>query len=172
MTLEKHIVDTMKEWQIKIGSFDSNIRLYYPKVSLCRHLGLEDTIENEKLREKVEQYLLEIQYLGAVNVSKDGDRYCIMIDKSGCDYVEKNIEEPEFLVGFLNVLKKQKMQDVINYFAEYALKNNTELKMEKEEHGVVLYFENEKADAYMYCIDENEFGITYHRFTREDYEGM
>ena len=172
MTLEKHIVDTMKEWQIKIGSFDSNIRLYYPKVSLCRHLGLEDTIENEKLREKVEQYLLEIQYLGAVNVSKDGDRYCILIDKLGCDYVEQKVAEPEFLRNFLRVLKSQNMQAVIDYFKGFADENGTVLKMEKEEHGVVLYFENEKADAYMYCIDENEFGITYHRFTREDYEGI
>ena len=46
MTLEKHVIDTMKEWQIKIGSFDSNIRLYYPKKSLCRYLDLNIDIDN------------------------------------------------------------------------------------------------------------------------------
>ena len=64
------------------------------------------------------------------------------------------------------------MQAVIDYFKGFADENGTVLKMKKEDHGTVLYFENEKADAYMYCIDENEFGITYHRFTREDYEGI
>lgn len=90
MTLEKHVIDTMKEWQIKIGSFDSNIRLYYPKISLCRCLNLSIDIDNEDLRSYIEQYFTEkIKYLGNVTVNANQDRFCIMVGKEGCDYVEK-----------------------------------------------------------------------------------
>ena len=36
MTLEKHVIDTVKEWQTKIGTDDAGVRLYYPKVSMLR----------------------------------------------------------------------------------------------------------------------------------------
>ena len=172
MTLEKHVIDTMKEWQIKIGSFDSNIRLYYPKISLCRFLNLSIDIDNEELSSYIEQYFTEkIKYLGNVTVSANQDRFCIMVGKEGCDYVEKKIPEPEFLVKFLEILKSQKLQDILDYFREYAIKQGTCVCVEKEEGGLetVLYFADEHVEPYVYCIDENEFGITYHRFTKEDY---
>ena len=28
MTLEKHVIDTVKEWQTKIGTDDAGVRLY------------------------------------------------------------------------------------------------------------------------------------------------
>ena len=31
--LERHIIDTIKEWQMKIGYKEENMRLYYPDVS-------------------------------------------------------------------------------------------------------------------------------------------
>ena len=38
MTLEKHVIDTVKEWQTKIGTDDAGVRLYYPKVSMSEYL--------------------------------------------------------------------------------------------------------------------------------------
>ena len=175
MTLEKHIMDTMKEWQIKIGSFDSNIRLYYPKVSICRHLNLDKDIDNELLCRYTEHYFTEhAQYLGNVRVSAEHDRFCVLVDKTGCDYVEKNIEEPEFLTGFLSILKSQDMQKIIDFFEEYAKAHETKISIRKEENGLetAIAFENECVEPYVYCIDQNEFGITYHRFTKEDFEEL
>lgn len=172
MTLEKHVVDTMKEWQIKIGSFDSDIRLYYPKTSLCRHLNLQNDIESEVLSRYIEKYFADyVKYLGDVTVSAKQDRFCILVGREGCDYVEKNVPEPEFLAKFLEVLKSQKMQNILDYFEEYAKRYGTSLCTEKEEGGLetILYFENNEIEPYVYCIDQNEFGITYHRFSKGDY---
>lgn len=172
MTLEKHIVDTMKEWQIKIGSFDSAIRLYYPKTSLCRYLNLSFDIENEILSGQIEQYFADkVRYLGKVTTSAERDRFCILVGKEGCDYVEKKVPQPEFLTKFLEVLKYQKMQKILDCFEEYAGKHETSICIKKEESGMetVVYFENEEIEPYVYCIDQNEFGITYHRFTKEEY---
>ena len=38
--LKRHIYDTVKEWQMKIGSLDESIGLYYPAESLKSLLGL------------------------------------------------------------------------------------------------------------------------------------
>lgn len=172
MTLEKHIVDTIKEWQIKIGSFDSAIRLYYPKTSLCRYLNLNYDIENNILSRRIEKYFSDkVKYLGKVTVSAECDRFCIMVGKEGSDYVEKEIEQPEFLTKFLEVSKEQKMKKILECFEEYAREHDTGICIKKEESGreTVVYFENEDIEPYVYCIDQNEFGITYHRFTKEDY---
>lgn len=173
MTLEKHVMDTMKEWQIKMGSFDSGIRLYYPKLSICRDLCLDaEGIGNEVLCGYIEHYFEEnAGYLGKVKVTADGKRFCLLVGKEGCDYVEQNVPVPEFLTEFLEVLKEQNMQSVMKYFEEYAKKHGTEVCVQTEEGGqeTVLYFENERVEPYVYCIDHNEFGITYHRFTKEDY---
>lgn len=172
MTLEKHVTDTMKEWQIKIGSFDSNIRLYYPKVSICRYLNMDKDIDNELLCRYMENYFTEhALYLGEVKVSTEHDRFCVLISKGGCDYVEKNIPEPEFLTELLSVLKGQNMQNIVTYFKEYAKEHGTDIVIKREENGLetAIFFNDECVEPYVYCIDQNEFGITYHRFTKEDY---
>ena len=172
MTLEKHLIDTMKEWQIKIGGLTSDMRLYYPKASLCRYLNLQDDIENEVLAKEIEKYFAnQVKYLGEVTVSAKQDRFCILVGREGCDYVEKNVPEPEFLARFLEVLKSQKMQIILDYFEEYAKEHWTTVCTQQEEGGMetILYFEKEEIEPYVYCVDQNEFGITYHRFSKGDY---
>lgn len=176
MILEKHVIDTMKEWQMKIGSFDSGIRLYYPKMSICRDLCLDaETMDNEVLCRYIEHYFEEnAGYLGRITVTADRERLCLLVGKEGCDYVAQNVSEPDFLTAFLEVLKEQDMQSVMNCFEAYAKKHGTEVCVRTEEdgHETVLYFENEWVEPYVYCIDHNEFGITYHRFTKEDYRQL
>lgn len=175
MTLERHVMDTLKEWQIKIGNFESGIRLYYPKTSLCDYLNLDTDIDNGVLGRQIEEYFrVHANFLGDISVSVNQDRFCIWIGKSGCDYIENNVPVPEFLTNFLEILKSQNMSFIQNYFEEYAKRNQTRVCMEREKDdmGIVLYFEDENIEPYVYCIDQNEFGITYHRFTRNEYRNL
>lgn len=175
MTLEKHILDTMKEWQLKMNSIDTDIRLYYPKNSLCRYMKTENDIDNGVLTQKIEAYItMTMPYLGAVSITEQKDRYCIHINKDGCEYVEKNISMPEFLAGLLEELKVQKLESMVSYFEKYAVVHNTKLckKTDEDDGGTILYFADENVEPYVYCIDQNEFGITYHRFTKEEYEEL
>ena len=36
--------------------------------------------------------------------------------------------------------------------------------------GHDFYFDKEGIDDYIYCVEADDFGLTYHRFTKEDYE--
>ncbi|MCI8484458.1 MAG: DUF3877 family protein [Lachnospiraceae bacterium] len=173
MTLKKHVIDTMKEWQMKIGRFDSDLRLYYPKGSLCDYLNLDREMENEALAQAVKQYFAEeAEVLGEIHIEPGQARFCILVGKEGCAYVEQNVPEPEFLTKFLEALKSQKMSKVCECFEIYGQKYGTKVcrESEKDDGGTLFYFEDENVDPYRYCVDENEFGITYHRFTKSDYE--
>ena len=175
MTLEKHIEDTMKEWQMKIGSLDSGMRLYYPKCSLCDYMNLSRDIKNEVLQEYIEKYLAShAGHLGEVKISHDSDRFCLYVGKAGCSYVEQNIPEPEFLTRFLEALKIQDMDAILRVFHDYAKQHGTTVCAEKEEDGIgtALYFENEDVEPYVYCVEQNEFGITYHRFAKSDFGSL
>lgn len=175
MTLEKHVIDTMKEWQIKMGSFDMDIRLYYPKTSLCRYMEMEKDIDNAALVQKIEEYIGAVMpYLGTVLITVKNDRFCIRISKEGCEYVEKNVPMPKFLAGLLEELKVQQLDSMVSYFEKYAAIHNTRLfkKTDEDDGGTILYFADENVEPYVYCIDQNEFGISYHRFTREEYKDL
>ena len=62
MTLEKHVIDTVKEWQTKIGTDDAGVRLYYPKVSLCGYLKLPVEEDSEKICREAEAYAQQGQF--------------------------------------------------------------------------------------------------------------
>ena len=36
----------------------------------------------------------------------------------------------------------------------------------------VCAFVNDTIDKYVYCVEWDEFGTTYHRFTKKDYENL
>lgn len=172
MTLKKHIIDTIKEWQLKIGNIDTDIRLYYPKSSLCDYMEVPESVSNDDLLEMLYDYMEnKVGELGKVNITYNKDRYCIGVLDKGCKYVEDNIETPGFLTDFLAALKTQKFEEILEVFKKYARENNTELVFEKETDGLgtVLYLKDENVEPYVYCVEQDDFGITYHRFAKDDY---
>ena len=65
------------------------------------------------------------------------------------------------------------MEQVRDCFSSYAEKMHTTVEenaSEEHEMGHVFSFSDPSVDEYCYCVEENEFGLTYHRFSREDYE--
>ena len=117
MTLEKHVIDTVKEWQTKIGTDDAGVRLYYPKVSMCGYLKLPVEEDSEKICQEAEAYFEKsVPELGHVTVTEKADRFCVFVSPEGCDYINLEIPVSEFLEGFLKVLKTQDMQQVRAYF--------------------------------------------------------
>lgn len=169
--LEKHIIDTVKEWQMKIGYQKGDMRLYYPEASLKEILE-----EGETLKEALDAFVREVQpRLGKIEISSSGGRYCLDIPEQGCRYIAETVPEPEFLSRLLHIITAGNgtMEQVRQCFRKFAEEKNTVLVEKNEtEHelGCVFYFQDENADEYVYCVEENEFGITYHRFSRKDYE--
>lgn len=200
MDLEKHIIDTIKEWQLKIGYREGNMKLYYPGESLASMLGIagktvvnrqrtgdeengtateDNAVEEATLMPALEKFCKEVEpRLGRIQVTGNYERYCLDISAKGCAYVAAKVEEPRFLKLFLAKLTHpgSRLRDIRECFASYAAENGTAYREEaipEEEHtGYAFYFENAIVEEYVYLVEENEFGLTYHRFTRSDYEKL
>ena len=173
MTLEKHVIDTVKEWQTKIGTDDAGVRLYYPKASVCGYLKLPIEEDSEKICQEAEAYFKKhVPQLRSVEVTEKADRFCVFVGPEGCDYINREIPVSEFLEGFLKVLKTQDMQQVYGYFEAFAKANGTTVCEEDDEEdlGTVLSFADKNVEPYLYCVTDDQFGITYHRFTKDDFD--
>ena len=97
--LEKHITDTIREWQVKIGYEGGTMKLYYPAESLRRSLSLDET---EDLAKALAAFCKNVQpRLGMLAISAVKDRYCVEIPEEGCSYIEREIPVPELLQNLL-----------------------------------------------------------------------
>ena len=104
--------------------------------------------------------------------SEKADRFCVFVSPEGCDYINLEIPVSEFLEGFLKVLKTQDMQQVRAYFQAFAKAHGTTVCEEDDEEdlGTVLSFADKDVEPYLYCVTDDQFGITYHRFTKDDFD--
>lgn len=189
MELKKHIIDTIKEWQLKIGYREGNMKLYYPGESLEALLGIVgESVSKEKLVNALETFCNETEpQLGRIKITGSYERYCLDIPAKGSAYVASKVPEPEFLKLFLQTITGvgATMEKVRECFAVYASEHGTsfvgevprEHETSNEHHahahtGQAFYFEDNTVDEYVYWVEENEFGLTYHRFTKADYEKL
>lgn len=176
--LKKHIIDTIKEWQMKLGYQEEDIRLYYPDESLKDMLGLSQEASEQELQEKLGAFCKSNQNeLGRIAVLREGERYCMDVPKEGCKYIAEHVPDNELLKGILRILasKEKNMQQIRELFQDYAAARGGKLMEEPESwhgHGTVFFFDKDEIDSYVYCMEEDEFGITYHRFSRRDYEKL
>ena len=68
--LERHIIDTVKEWQMKIGYRSEEMKLYYPDVSLAGLLELAEGWTEASLKEALQEFSKETkERLGGVQIS-------------------------------------------------------------------------------------------------------
>jgi hypothetical protein len=169
--LEKHICDTIKEWQLKIGYQEESMKLYYPQESLVGLLG----ITNE---DSIYQALADFnqavgERLGNIRCSNHGERFCLEIPASGCKYIATRIPDSPFLKDFLKAVtsKGVTLKDIETCFRTYEADCIVEDKT-SEGLGHVFMFHDTQIDDYVYCVESDDFGITYHRFVREDYEKL
>lgn len=176
--LERHIIDTIKEWQMKIGYKEENMRLYYPDVSLIGMLELPEGTTEKELKKNLAVFTeIVSERLGQIEISNVGDRYCLNVPVEGCRYISENVPDSELLKNLLVVLNRREndMDQVRRVFEDYATEHQgtcVEEDHESEGLGLVFYYTSEEADPYVYCMEQDDFGITYHRFSRSDYNKL
>lgn len=132
-------------------------------------------MKNEDLAECVCQYLqAEAAYLGPIKTEYHEGRIAVQIPDQGCQFVSEQMEYPELLVRLLPCLKEGSLEKIRDLFETYAREHGGQVceDQEEEELGCVLYFDRDEVDPYVYCFDADDFGVTYHRFARADYEKL
>lgn len=172
--LLKNIYDTIKEWQTKIGYQEENMELYYPASSIKRLMKLPDNMSLPELLKKLDIFLEEnAKTLGKVEISNQKDRICLKISKEGTAYVHEQVSISSFLVDFIKKITMPgcTLEEIKKVFYKYS----TDVVEKDGIHnglGRILYFEDETIDPYVYCLEFDEFGATYHRFDKLDFEHL
>lgn len=176
--LAQHMVDTVKEWQCKIGVRKEKMDLFYPLESLKELLQLDPAASTEELEKALTEFQKENESLfGKLYFWKEKERYGIEITEDGVIHIAETIPDPEFLERFLKVIQNpaSNMDDVCNCFRQFAKEKEDVLHQENMVHdglGSVFYFEKDSTERYVYCVEDDDFGLTYHRFTRKEYEDL
>ena len=168
--LENNIMDMMEEQQLKLGYMKETTRLYYPLSSLNRFLETEYTAE--EMLQNMQEFCQTVETrLGDVEISRKGERFCILIPPEGAEYVHLCGVSNVFLAELIEMVRKHDttIEEVLALFSKYS----SRVVKEKANHGefdYLVYFEDGKPDAYYYCIAKEGPHVTYHRYTKEDYE--
>ncbi|WP_167956940.1 DUF3877 family protein [Anaerosporobacter faecicola] len=169
--LEKNVIDTVHEWQVKLGYAEEMIHIYYNRDSLEQLVGLSlPTVEEAKAfliqwREAIEGRF------GQVKLSNKGERFCVGIPAQGTRYVHECKKDNTFLLELMEVIKKPActIDDVMVVFK----KQKPEVICEKangDEFDYVIYYPDYEEDPYRYCFSFGQMGAFYHRFTPYDYQ--
>lgn len=169
--LEKVICDAIKEEQIKLGYEKETIRLYYPMHSL-RHILEENDTETFGMDEALNAFADRVESkLGRLQISHDGERYCILIPPVGAAYVNENYISHPFLTAFIETIRKhdctfEQIMEVFHRFSDQVVCE----KSETDEFDYIIYFTDGSVDDYRYCIKFDYGHASYHRFSTKDFE--
>lgn len=172
--LENYMIDFIEEEQIKLGYQKEKIRLYYPLQSLNRILETELS-QNEMLA-RMQEFAKQCEpRLGKMQISCKSERFCFSLPEEATEYVHFHISANGFLQDLIALVRKHgtTLEQVESLFEKYCAPSNKSYIKEKsstEDFDYVFYFEDEKIDSYRYCFKKEGSHITYHRFSREDYQ--
>ncbi len=167
--LEKNIIDTIKESQIKIGYTYNAVGLYYPLDSLNNMLGTAYNVE--EMTAALESF--DSEKLGKLTVSYTEERFGIKVSADGVKYIHENVEASPFLTEFITAIAEHHstIEQIADIFRKYSDKVVFK-EISDDEFDYLVYFEDGVPDDYRYCLRDEMGHIIYHRFTPKDYENF
>lgn len=197
--LLQNLMDAVKEEQVKLGYRSEVIRLYYPVDSVKRMLetgktaeiqatgGADDrkykytdseNIQNSRnaIKESFSAFRSFAEgRIGSLDISyePDGNRVCFRLSEDYAEYVHSHTPQSGFIYDFIAAIARHgsKMDDIIEVFRRYSEHVHVE-RLEHDEFDCLVYFEDGIPDSYRYCLTDEGFHISYHRFTTADYEAL
>lgn len=168
MDLRQNIIDSVKECEIKLGYREEAISLYYPESVLLELLSATEETLPKAILEFCASASGEFGKVSIMETNESG-RYQINIPKEGVAFVHENVETSSFVKDFVETIHRPGMtkEAIITLFQKYSDGVVVEQAGKKE---WAVYFSDPQIDAYVYYIEEDDFGLQYHRFTKESYE--
>lgn len=170
--LRQNIIDVIEEGQIKLGYREESIRLYYPLDSLNLMIG--ERLNADEMLQAMQAFAQEqTAELGEIEVSRKGKRFCIVVPPEGAAYVHERVDPKGFLSEFIAMIARHgtRIENVIELFNRHSVCVRVE-ELHNGEFDYLLRFEDGKPDAFFYCLTDEGCHLTYHRFTKEDYEAF
>lgn len=170
--LENNLIDTIQEAQIKLGYESRPMSLNYALSSL-NHLtgGSRNAAEMQVLLKEFCETVTE--RLGEIEVTPVQTMFCLKIPAKGSDYVHEHCGNGGFIAELINTVRSNgcTLDEATAVFYRYSDKVCVK-ESDNAEFDRLVYFEDGVPDSYRYCLASEGMRITYHRFTKEDYDAF
>lgn len=170
--LEQNMQAVIAEQQIKLGYLEEKIRLYYPLASLNGLLEMECTVS--EMMGKLEEFFTSVEEkYGKTEVTEKEGRFCFLLSSQAGKYVHEHMGDYAFLRELIEMVAGHghSFEEVLSVFRKYSDCVHVE-PVDYGEFDYLIYFQDGKPDDFIYCISLEGQHITYHRFTRADYESF
>ena len=161
--LEQNITDTIKESQIKLGFTPNAVTLFYP-------LDSPKAIKGGEMIKAIDEYKSEILSCKA-SLAQDG-RIAVTVSEESVRAIHEKVEASPFLVEFIGAVKEGcSLERAAEIFRKYNDKAVITAAPD-DEFDLLAYFPDGEPDGCRYCLQDDLGGITYHRFTKLDYDAL
>ena len=169
--MERDLIDNILESCVKLGFADTPITFYYPETSLtelfrCGRDEIPSAIA--EFRKSEQDHFGDVEFEALHDEKR---RYAVKVPAEGIEWVHANFEPSDFIKEFVKEIKKPgiTLNDIADFFRRFSPTVDIK-KISLDEWA--LSFTDENIDPYVYHIEQNEFGLEYHRFTKEAYRNL
>lgn len=169
--LEESLIDMVIEARIKLGGPCAKINLNYILPALN---NLFDTNLNcDEMSAALGKFISDSPEFKNITVKlEDDDIFRFTVPAENVKYIDEHYEKPPFLVEFINTMRCCNDEEkIFALFRKYSDKVCI-CKPDCEDFDYLVYFEDGKPDEHYYCLTLEGLCITYHRFTKKDYDSF
>ncbi len=169
--LERNLIDNILESEVKLGRTNSSITFYYPEDSLTELLDCSSVELPLKIAAFIENEEDHLDNIIIEELGNEKGRYAVKISEKALDWVHNNYQPSDFMKEFVEEIRKP--DKTLEGIAELFRKYSPEVVISKVNTDEWAFaFKEDTIDPYVYHIEQNIFGLEYHRFTRQAYEKM
>lgn len=119
--LTEHVIDVIKEEQVKLGYRKERIRLYYPLDSLNQLLG--GSFDILEMHEQLKNFDREAAWgAGQVEVWNEEERFCLSFSPEVAEYVHTHTPDSGFLYDLVDAVSRHgtSLEEVLAVFHRYS----------------------------------------------------
>lgn len=171
-TLEQNLSGVIAEMALKLGLTGVPLSLNYPCASLGRMLGVAD--DPQALQPALDAFFAARKDLfGAAEAVPHEDGFCLAIPAEGVARVVAQAPAAAFLRDLIHTAQTPgaTADDLLAVFRRHSSHVHVE-SVSNGEFDLLVYFEDGVPDGFRYCIDRHDGFVSYHRFSKEDYEAF
>ena len=172
MTLEQSLCGVVPEMLVKLGVTSAALSLNYPLASLCRMFGT--SMGMAQMQAALEAFSREHEAVyGPISVAPHEEGFCLTVPPEGAAYIYRHAPNTPFLRELIAEAQNPACteESLIAVFRRHAACVRV-VPMDNAEFDTLVYFEDGHPDAFYYCIDAHDGHVSYHRFSKEDYEAF
>lgn len=170
--LERNLASVVAEMALKLDLRDTPLSLNYPLATLnaltnaaLDMAGMQAALEAFARAHEAEWGLLGVEALS--------EGFCLTVPGRGVARMRDTAPGGAFLGELLAAVRRHgaTVEDALAVFRRHGERVRVE-RVDSPEFDWLVYFEDGRPDAFRYCLSQHDGHVSYHRFSKADYDAF